>query len=86
MVKNKLIAILLCPVILLCGLTTAVSVSAGESYTVAQVQSLRDGIVAYYGCSGAQDFINHELCPNAGVSAEFYAIALSQSGDYDFSG
>ena len=86
MVKNKLLAILLCATMLLCSIAAAVPVSAGETYTVAQVQNLCDGIVAYKGYSGAQDFIDNSLCANAGTSAEFYVIALSQSGDYDFSG
>lgn len=83
MVKNKFFTILLCVAVLL-GAVTTVRVSA-ETYTVAQVQSLCDGIVAYNGCSGGQDFIDRRLCADAGTSAEFYVIALSQSGDYDFS-
>ena len=59
--------------------------NARETYTVAQLQSLCDGIVAYNGCGSYQDFIDNNLCGSAGVSAEFYAIAVSQSGNYDFS-
>lgn len=86
MVKNKLFAILLCVTMLLFSVVTAVPVSAAEAYTVAQVQSLCDGIVAYNGYASAQAFIDGSLCANAGATAEFYAIALSQSGDYRFSG
>ena len=84
MVKNKLFAILLCMVTLFCSVLSAVPVSA-QTYTVAQVQSLCDGIVAYNGYRGAQDFIDGYLTDNAGTMSEFYVIALSQSGDYDFS-
>ena len=84
MVKNKLFAILLCMVTLFCSVLSAVPVSA-QTYTVAQVQSLCDGIVAYNGYQGAQDFIDGYLTDNAGTMSEFYVIALSQSGDYDFS-
>lgn len=86
MAINKLFAILLCVALLTCGVMTAVPVSASEIYTVAQVQSLCDGIVAYKGYSDKQAFIDGELCAAAGVTAEFYVMALSQSGDYRFSG
>ncbi|WP_405343090.1 DUF4430 domain-containing protein [Ruminococcus sp.] len=84
MVKNKLFAILLCVITLLCGVLSAVPVSA-QTYTVAQVQSLCDGIVAYNGYHSAQDFIDGTLTDNAGTMSEFYILALSQSGDHDFS-
>ena len=83
--RNKLLAVLLLLPALLCGTATAFSANESETYTVAQVESLRDGIVAYNGAAGGQDFINGALCADAGESAEFYAIALSQSGNYDFS-
>ena len=86
MARNKLFAILLCVVLLTCGVMTAVPVSASEIYTVAQVQSLCDGIVAYKGYYDKQAFIDDELCAGAGVTAEFYVMALSQSGDHRFSG
>ena len=84
MVKNKLFAILLCVTTLVCGVLSAVPVSA-QAYTVAQVQSLCDGIVAYNGYQNAQAFIDGYLTDNAGTMSEFYILALSQSGDYDFS-
>lgn len=84
MVKNKLFAILLSVTTLICGVLSAVPVSA-QSYTVAQVQRLCDGIVAYNGYTRAQDFIDGYLSDNAGTMSEFYVLALSQSGDYDFS-
>lgn len=86
MATNKLFAILLCPILLISGILTAVPISASESYTVAQVRSLRDGIVASEGFYNDQDFIDDALCGSAGISAEFYVMALSQSGDYRFSG
>ncbi len=84
MVRNKLFAILLCVTTLVCGVLSAVPVSA-QSYTVAQVQRLCDGIVAYNGYHNAQAFIDGYLTDNAGTMSEFYVLALSQSGDYDFS-
>ena len=84
MVRNKLFAILLCVTTLFCGVLSAVPVSA-QAYTVAQLQSLCDGIVAYNGYHSAQDFIDGTLTDNAGTTSEFYVLALSQSGEYDFS-
>ena len=82
--RNKLIALLL---ILPLFFTAAVSARAEsyQTYTVAQVQSLCDGIVAYNGYSSNQSFADGYLPDNAGVTAEFYAVALSQSGSYDLS-
>lgn len=82
--RNKLIALLL---ILPLFFTAAVSARAEsyQTYTVAQVQSLCDGIVAYNGYSSNRSFADGYLPDNAGVTAEFYAIALSQSGSYDLS-
>nr|WP_316615125.1 DUF4430 domain-containing protein [uncultured Ruminococcus sp.] len=84
MVRNKLFAILLCVTTLVCGVLSAVPVGA-QSYTVTQVQSLCDGIIAYNGYQNAQAFIDGYLSDNAGTMSEFYVLALSQSGDYDFS-
>ena len=82
--RNKLIALLLS---LPLFFTAAVSARAEsyQTYTVAQVQSLCDGIVAYNGYSSNQSFADGYLPDNAGVTAEFYAVALSQSGSYDLS-
>ena len=79
---------LLCLLLILsCG-STAYAGSADETYTVAQVQSLCDGIVLYEqartGSNGTQSFIDGYLCDNAGVSSEFTVMALSQYGNYDF--
>ena len=78
--KNKLFALLLIIPMLFCGVGTAYAGSPNEVYTVARVQSLCDGIVAYNGASSAQELIDGQLCEGAGTTAEFYVIALSQSG------
>ena len=72
--RNKLLSLLLCLTVFLTVGTTAVK--AGHSYTVAEAESLRDGIVGYKAGGGAQDFIDNGLCADAGISAEFYVIAL----------
>ena len=83
--KNKLFAILLClPILLSCGFSAYAE--SAESYTVAQVQDIGDGILAYKerqnGAGGVQELIDGYLCDTAGISAEFYAIAISQAGSY----
>lgn len=84
--RNKLLALLLCLLILCPYTLTAAADSPQNTYTVAQVQSLRDGIVAYKaaacGAADVQGLIDTELCRTAGISAEFYIIALSQAGSY----
>ena len=81
--RKSLLCLLLCLAIILTA--GAPAASASKAYTVAEVQRLCDGIVGYKGGASAQQLINGALCENAGVSAEFYIIALSQQGGYDFS-
>ena len=86
--KNKLLSLLLCIAAVLAAATPAAAESS-HAYTVAEVENLCDGIVGYkegeWGAASAQDWINGGLTQTAGVSAEFYIIALSQRGYYDFS-
>ncbi len=81
--KHKLFALLACLSILFsCGQTAY----AEGAYTVAQVQNLSDGIVAYKerqnGVGSVQALIDGFLTENAGTTAEFYVLAFSQSGRY----
>ena len=63
---------------------------SAESNTdaVAEVQGFIDGIVAYQlkksDCESIQNWIDGELTKNAGYRSEWYILALSQSGEYDF--
>ncbi len=53
------------------------------------VNECKDGILSFQceqSCSeNIQAWIDGELTQNAGISAEWYILALSQSGNYDFS-
>lgn len=66
-----------------------VPVSAAKTQTVDEVQSFVDGIVTYQekstGAGSIQSWINGSLTRKAGTSSEWYVIALSQYGNYDFS-
>ena len=88
--KNKLVTLLLCLAIVLPCVCTAHAESANRLYTAAEIEGLCDGIVAYKeaesGAGSVQGLIDGGLCDSAGISAEFYVIALSQRGDYNFSG
>ena len=63
--------------------------ASGETDSAAYAESLVDGIRNYLlttsGCSDLQQFIDTELCLQAGRNAEWYVFALSRSGKYDFS-
>ena len=88
--KNKLLKTLLCFLAVILLLTGAMPVFAGgATRTVSEAQNFIDGIVAYQqskaGVTSIQGWINGTLTKNAGSSSEWYAIALSQYGDYDFS-
>lgn len=84
--KNKLLCLSVCLILLLSAIVPKIGAS---THTVAEVENLCDGIVGYKesacGSGSVQDWIDTELCENAGITAEFYVIALSQRGNYDFS-
>lgn len=88
--KSKLQSIFLCFLAIILLFTGAAPVSAQDAVrAVDKAQSFIDGIVAYQqshtGAASVQEWINGALTKNAGLSSEWYAIALSQYGDYDFS-
>ena len=88
--KNKLQKTLLCFLAVILLLTGVMPVFAEETTrTVNEAQSFIDGIVAYQksqaGATSVQGWINGTLTKSAGSSSEWYVIALSQYGDYDFS-
>ena len=87
--RNKCLRIFICCFAVVALLIGAVPVSADqESATVGEVKSLIDGILAYRmneaGCDTIQQYIDGYITENAG-DTEWYTIALSQYGDYDFS-
>ena len=57
---------------------------------VDKAQQTVDGIIGYElektGSGNVQEWIDGEITANAGKSSEWFAIALSGSGEYDFSG
>lgn len=87
--KNKFIKTVICYIAILLLLTGTLPVLAEELRSTSDdAQSFIDSISSYKqaasGVSSIQDWINGELTNNAG-SSEWYIIALSQYGDYDFS-
>lgn len=87
--KNKLKKLLLCFIAAVLSATAAIPVSAEiKTKNETQAQSFVDGTVAYLqreaGVTSVQGLINGSLTKNAGSSSEWYAIALSQYGSYDF--
>lgn len=86
--KNKILAGFFGLLILIFSIGI-VPVSAESVDTVAEAQSFIDGIVDFQKRKGnvnsIQTWIDGPLAQNAGVGAEWYIFALSQSGDYRFS-
>lgn len=88
--RNKIVkakgCILTFLVLLSCILPFSVE---GSGVPADEAQNFIDGIIAYKlkesGSSSAEEWIDTELTLSAGESAEWYVIALSQYGDYDFS-
>ena len=86
--RRKLLSILICIFLLFPALTLRAG-AASHAYTADEVEDFCGGIAAYKasacGASSVQEWIDTGLCDAAGTVAEFYAITLSQSGNYDFS-
>ena len=86
--KNRITAFLLCCLILLSAVSVSVTAEAEQS-PVGQAQALMDGILEFQrkqaSAASTQEWIDGWLCANAGKSAEWYVLGLSQSGEYDFS-
>lgn len=57
--------------------------------TISDAQNIIDGISAWNlqqsGAGAFQEWIDGSLTENAGLTSEWYILALRQSGDYDFS-
>ena len=72
----------------ICMYAATISVAATEQNTVGETKNLIDGILAYkQECAGVgsiQEWIDTELVDNAGTTAEWYILALAQSGKYNF--
>lgn len=90
MMRNKLLSGLLSLIAIVTFSSdfAPISVKCSE-YTVGEIQSLADGIVAYElensGAADIQEWIYGTLSSQAGYSSEWYILTLSQCGDYDFS-
>lgn len=87
--KNKFSAIISWILVVCFLLTGSMIVSAEGTNTVGEAQNLIDGIVSFKlnesGADSIQDWIDGYLAEKAGILSEWYIVALSQSGDYDFS-
>lgn len=83
--KNKFIVGFV-SLFILCSLFGSLTVSAASNRErTAAAQAIFDGIVASKQVDSPQDWINGDLTERAGISSEWYILALAQSGDYDFS-
>ncbi len=87
--KKFLKAALSCLTIIILLLSNIPVLAEENNRTAGEAESVINGIVDYKlkdsGASDIQQWINGELTKNAGVSSEWYVIALSQSGEYNFS-
>lgn len=86
--KFSAAAIFILIVVLLLGAIPCYAGNPTNKNTVVEAKSLIDGILAYQGVSspgGIQAWIDGYLTANAGVSAEWYILSLSQYDKYDLS-
>lgn len=82
--KSKFFSGILCILLALCNLLTVLSCSAADT------QEVLDGILSYElaqdGADSVQDWLDGGLAERAGITAEWYVLALSQDAEhYDFS-
>ncbi len=82
------VGLLCCLILLSCIGVLSVTAEANEN-TADKAESFISGIVAYQQNNqnnpNIQDWIDGSLVDNARISSEWYILALSQYGDYDFS-
>ena len=75
--------------VLIVSLLFGVLPTIANENTAEDESNILDGIIEYQlqktDSDSVQDFIDGYLTENAGVASEWYAIALSQYGNYDFS-
>ncbi len=85
MMKIKRFCGFFCILLIFC--TAIIPINANTAH---DAQSIMDGILRYEleksGAPSVQEWINGEIAANAGITAEWYVLALRQSGEcYDFS-
>ncbi len=78
--KSKISAVISCIVTVL---LLVFSVSAEEQSVI--YENIVKYKLAECGAENVQEWIDTDLTENAGVSSEWYAIALTKGGEYDFS-
>ncbi|MBR2912504.1 MAG: surface/cell-adhesion protein, partial [Oscillospiraceae bacterium] len=82
--KSKSISALLCILLLLC---TAVLPAAASDAAAELLSGIASHRMAQSGADSVQEWIDGELTEHAGITSEWYILALSQSREnYDFSG
>ena len=82
--KSKSISALLCILLLLC---TAVLPAAASDAAAELLSGIAAHRMAQSGADSVQEWIDGELTEHAGITSEWYILALSQSREnYDFSG
>ena len=82
MKKIIFIAVILL-VFTVCVIPVTASNAAGEAAEI--VNGIIEWNLEHSKCTSLQEWIDGELSGGAGVSSEWYILALSQSGSYDFS-
>ena len=86
MMKKRIFAGLICLLILFCAALNPAAVCAQSA---GEVQRLADEIISTQlqaaGASSVQQWVDSQLAEKAGVSSEWYVLALVQRGEYDFS-
>ena len=83
---NKLFSVLICCLafVLLLGVIPCSAESTAND-TVVEAQGFLDGILTYKGATDIQEWSEGYLTQNAGTGSEWYVLAISQYGNYDFS-
>jgi len=88
--RNKILAVVGCCLLMLFGFGGAAVSAQSTAIATGEVQNLVGGIVEFKkaetGTDTIQKWIDKDLAPNAGMTSEWYIMALSQTGEtYDFS-
>lgn len=83
--KFKIFSAFICIIALLLSSAPIACFASGSTDKTAEAQSIIDGILSYL-CSGdVQKWIDESLTQTVGDGSEWYVLALTQYGSYDFS-
>ena len=83
--KHRFLIVFLCLLILLTSVGGGAVSAVEDTSAVEEAQAFLDGILSFQQVDSVREWIDGALTEQAGMGTEWYVLALSQRGNYDFS-